>query len=263
MWLEEEKSIIYANYGKIPIKDLRLLLPNKSATSISKYASDHKLKGNQSLSRRRFTFDKDYFSTPNLDNCYWAGFIAADGCLSKDGSVIITLQKTDLCILEAFKKAIQFSGDIKYVKTNKTIAVNRQDQYKISVFGAYKWHEDLNNIWNITPNKTYTLKPPNQIINNELAYSFLIGFFDGDGCWESYNKNGYQKYIFSLSGTHKMMLWCSKIIEEIIGKKEEYSYVYKKGNHYIYKLSNKKAYELREKLKLVNTSFKLPRKWEN
>ena len=35
-----------------------------------------------------YATNKYYFSIPNMENSYWAGFLAADGCLWKRGDAV-------------------------------------------------------------------------------------------------------------------------------------------------------------------------------
>lgn len=35
------------------------------------------------MALKKYSYNDNYFRTPNLENSYWAGFIAADGCVYK------------------------------------------------------------------------------------------------------------------------------------------------------------------------------------
>ena len=54
---------------------------------------------------RKYSFKEDVWKTQTPESCYWAGFIAADGCLRKSGENCYSL-KTSLHIqdLDHLKK---------------------------------------------------------------------------------------------------------------------------------------------------------------
>jgi len=265
-WTEQEIDILKQNYGKISRKDLIKLLPNKNIkpTSITRYAWKLGLHGNMSIGRRLYSFNEHYFDKPNIENCYWAGFIAADGCLmNKSYGMQISLSIKDKCILENFKKHIDFSGPIsERIRTDKKTG-SVFNYCNISIWCANQWHNKLLEHWNITQNKTYTLIPPNNYIKNQLAYAFLIGFFDGDGCWREYNMNGYRKYSFGLSGTQPMMEWCKYQLNNLVPE-DKFINIPKRGNYWVYQACGQRAVKIKEQLNsIVDIPWKLERKWKN
>lgn len=261
-WTEEEINLLKANYGKISAKNLAKLFEYKNIKqdSISRQAWKLGLKGDMSIARRLYSFNENYFNIPNIENCYWAGFIAADGCLSnKSYGLHIILSQKDTQILENFKQHTSYNGPIPI----RTRVSNDFHYCEIAIWCAKKWHEKLLEHWNITQNKTYTLQPPNAYINNELAHAFLIGFFDGDGCWRNYNIDGYKKYSFGFSGTEAMMLWCKQVLNNLIPEDKPID-VPKRGNYWVYQACGERALKIREKLnKIVDIPWRLQRKWQD
>lgn len=81
-WTDEEDKILQENYGKISMKDLRCLLKRSDGAIYSRVKKFH-LVGSHSLNRK-YERNDNYFSVPNLENSYWAGFLAADGGIIKD-----------------------------------------------------------------------------------------------------------------------------------------------------------------------------------
>lgn len=76
-------------------------------------------------SQRKYSVDETFFTKTNEKSFYWAGFIAADGCISRyeNGNmcVTLTLALKDINILEKFKHQIKYTGPIyKYtMRQNK------------------------------------------------------------------------------------------------------------------------------------------------
>jgi hypothetical protein len=127
--------------------------------------------------------DENFFSVPNILNSYWAGFIAADGCIRgyHDHYLSLGLSKKDISHLEKFKRDLRLSNKITiYDKHNSCI----------TGLSSNKICDDLKNNFNITPRKSKTLKPPN-IKNKTNILSFIAGYIDGDG---SVGKIGPYRY---------------------------------------------------------------------
>ena len=63
---------------------------------------------------RQHNVNDDFFNNPNILNCYWAGFIAADGCIGRRNNNVLSigLSSKDKQHLETFKNNINFSGPI-------------------------------------------------------------------------------------------------------------------------------------------------------
>lgn len=166
------------------------------------------------MSNRRYTFNFDYFKTPNPQNSYWAGFIAGDGNLytqNKCAYLAIKLKAPDgECILPKFREDTEFTGKI-YSLRPKEIG----PQKYIRICSCKQWHEDLCENFKITPRKTYTLEPPlNLSYTNSLA--FIKGLLDSDGQINIYQNHNGCKFNWRLrtgfSGTEKVVLWIQKIL---------------------------------------------------
>lgn len=117
-------------------------------------------------------YNVHYFDEYNDENCYWAGFILADGCIRTDRDAVeIHLQEGDKDHLLKFAKAISFTGELVYDKYSHA--------YSISVAG--KWFpEALKKNFGIEGRKSLTTMFPKQV---PLKYynSLIRGIFDGDG----------------------------------------------------------------------------------
>ena len=176
-WTQEEdlklKDLVESNL--YDFKDIGRQL-NRSASSCQSHSRFLGFKSG--YVRRKYFHTEDFFKTPNLLNCYWAGMLAADGSIthnSKLGSTL-RLEIADIDHLYQFKKDVGFTGRIEdcfkngSISNTKTVRIN-------SCF----WAKDLKDNFGIIPNKSYRLTPPN--LNNDLLrFAFLLGYIDGDGC---------------------------------------------------------------------------------
>ena len=99
---------------------------------------------------------------------YWAGFIAADGCVDDKGRVRFYLQLSDSTHLEKFAR---FVGS-----THKLNLDSNRNRCSLE-FTCKAMVEDLLR-WNITPRKSITYTPPE---NLRYTADFLRGVVDGDG----------------------------------------------------------------------------------
>lgn len=116
-------------------------------------------------------FNDDYFETIDTeDKSYFLGLLFADGNVyTARHRVQITLANEDAYILQAFAKAIGYTGKM-YIDREK---------YSKLILPSKKMCADLTKL-GCTPNKSLTLQFPTEI-PNELMHHFIRGYFDGDG----------------------------------------------------------------------------------
>lgn len=104
---------------------------NYSRETLKKYFSLKKKKIHFAAHIQKYVFNKKYFVKPNLQNCYWAGFITADGNLSDTSNkrLVITLAEKDINLLTRFKKDIHYTGKIYYFqkKPNNGVSISLND----------------------------------------------------------------------------------------------------------------------------------------
>lgn len=115
-------------------------------------------------------YNVNFFKNFNENNCYWAGFIAADGCIRSERNALeIKLKSTDSNHLEKFLKEIESEYKVKYYKDYSAISINGE------------WFvNDLKSNFRIIPRKSLRLKFPRHI-PSEFVSHFIRGYFDGDG----------------------------------------------------------------------------------
>lgn len=125
---------------------------------------------------RKYNCNDNFFSEDNERSFYWAGFIAADGCVrikeskySKVKCLEIRLSEKDKDHLEKFKIDIKAENPVHTYKNSSHFVI-----YSSQIF------DDLAR-FGIAPNKTHNMNFPEWIKNHELVKHFLRGYFDGDG----------------------------------------------------------------------------------
>lgn len=164
----------------------------------------------QSLYRRNNpSYDENCFAEPNLINSYWAGFIAADGFVSRvrgQGRLTVKLSSRDRKHLEALQSYI---GAGKIYTFDQTL----DGSSKIYEMSRYQLHSgkivsDLADVFNIHPAKSLTHKPPN--LTGDLAHAFIAGYIDGDGSY-SHAKRKYP--VLSVLGTPEFLAWVYSVYE--------------------------------------------------
>lgn len=133
----------------------------------------------RSRNARKYEIDEAFFDVVDPVSAYWAGFIAADGCIvptdgSRQPQVSIGIHPKDVGLLEAFSRAC---GLTMPIHTRPNMSGREYVYLRVS---SGRWCESLERHYSITPRKAKTLVPPTHIAPAE-AWAFARGYFDGDG----------------------------------------------------------------------------------
>ncbi len=140
------------------------------------------------------------------EKAYFLGLMYSDGSVT-DRSIVITLQERDGPILERFKKALAYTGPVRFGLRKKP---NHQDS---RILRIYSWGLVTGlSKHGCFRNKTYTLRYP--VINSEYNSHFIRGVFDGDGCIVNNGGNGY---YFSITGNTYFLEDINEILCREIG----------------------------------------------
>ncbi len=260
-WTEEEISNLKTYYGKLHKKDLILLFPNRTLTSLHVKAGRLGLFcDNLTLVNKKHTIDPFFFEIPNIRNSYWAGFIAADGSVGKNNTVEISIQSIDRNHLEIFSKEINYSGLIRNQDNSRGYSSKTSILSRLRICGVPTWIRDLSKNFNIIPNKTLILCPP--YIDKDLFLYYIAGYLDGDG--SIFTDNRKNSLIVSFAGTKELLSWIKEHIDQIVPcKTSRVSSVRlgKKGtNVWQYVIGGKRAVTLINVLKSLPIPH-LERKW--
>lgn len=156
----------------------------------------------------RYKYNEDYFATPNLENSYWAGFIAADGCVYHPGGnkrniLSIQLQDRDVEHLESFRDCLDSD---RPVLRRSRFTRGKDRTYCRLLVTSNKICDDLLRVFNISQRKTMTLKPPMLDEKNALAY--IAGYIDGDGTY--YSNRG--RLAIRIIGQTEILSWMKDVL---------------------------------------------------
>lgn len=117
-----------------------------------------------------------FSSIETEEDAYWLGFIYADGYVSDSNNFEISLQKADVNHLEKLRLYLELSTKVSVDSFRCRLI------YKNKIFV-----DNLKNL-GVIPRKSLILTFPYNKISNELIRHFIRGYFDGDGCISTYNK---------------------------------------------------------------------------
>jgi hypothetical protein len=160
---------------------------------------------------KKYSCDDAFFSQDTPESFYWAGFIAADGCIKKsrgNTQLKIEISVYDLVHLKKFVSAIKFTGKIENVKWRSTNGV-------VARITSKQIAQDLER-FNIVPRKTLIYTFPEWLINHPMVNHFMRGYFDGDGSvWFYLPKlNKTQVLAFEMLGTENFVNTYADILKE-------------------------------------------------
>ena len=211
---EEEIDYIIVNHDRYTCAEFSKQL-NRNKQTIGRVLRDRGLLAKRPDVHNKVKFNYNFFSDINPISAYWAGFIAADGCINERNCLSMGLSSKDSEHLSLFLK------DINYPLHIRGYTYNGFDISSTSIINK-QVVSDLLNIYNITPRKSLSLRPPTNLPDNIKKY-FIAGYFDGDGCFVICDgkKNGSITPILhcSIIGTYEMLSWI----------KEEFNIIYNRN----------------------------------
>lgn len=146
------------------------------------------------------TYNIFYFDQYTKETCYWAGVLAADGCVRSDrAGVDLVFHKNDYYHLINYSNAIGLNS----------LPTKDKNAFRVQISG--KWFkESLYEKFSITERKSLSLEFPKQI-PEEFHQHFIRGYFDGDGSICKHSKNGLV-YI-NFVGSWKMIPKINEILK--------------------------------------------------
>jgi len=136
----------------------------------------------------RAKVNENYFSKIDTeDKAYFLGFLYADGCVEEKKSnttikyrVTLKLVEKDACIIEEFKKYLNFEGNINTTTRSKSAKAFWNCDKSLSIRSP-KLGKDLIDKGCMVA-KTHILKfPTKNQVPKHLQHHFIRGYFDGDG----------------------------------------------------------------------------------
>ena len=253
-WKENEDMILLENYPFKEIKEYRNLLCNRSDSSILNRAFKLGLKKSvKKIKKNKYEVNHRYFFDKNIDSCYWAGFIAADGFIDNNYSrIAIKLSLKDKPHLDLLKNKIKTQSPIRTFE-NKSSGAKRTFS-QLDIFSK-QIKRDLYSNFKIGANKTFTLQPPDIDDNLILNLSYITGLIDGDG---TVCLNRHKKKSITLLGNFELLNWSKSQLNKIIDVSN--ISIIPKGNIYSFKFTGKRCDDFK-KFIIDNKFIYLERKW--
>jgi DNA-binding transcriptional regulator WhiA len=248
-WTIEEVDYLKQNYGTIPTGKMVSII-NHGRSAIKHMARKLDLHADRikmtSLAKKQYFVDDTFFNNYSLISCYWAGLIVADGCINEN-RLCLGLNDHDHVFL--FRKYLKYTGPIEYDRKQAKIRIRNQD----IITDLEKW-------FNITKNKSLTLKPP-KINDVENRLAFIAGYIDGDGCIHHNKEN---KIELSILGTAEVLSWIKDVFDTQFPKKyiSNIRLAKQDGKIYSYKIVGHKALLILDRIKSLQLPL-LNRKWNN
>lgn len=182
---------------------------NVSPAYFSRWFKKLNLKARSNKENSRvYNVNHDYFEViDTVEKAYWLGFMYADGYITKDNKIGLTLAEKDKKHIEKFRDCLDSNYEIKTYKASGGYSVGKN--YCKLLITSEKMHNDLENL-GVVENKTNILSKPN--ISECLEKYFILGYFDGDGTI-CLNKGKYPCYSMGFCATDDM---CNFITDHLI-----------------------------------------------
>ena len=152
-----------------------------------------------------YTHNTNFFEVPDNINCYYAGLLAADGCISSTKySRYLSLEPAirDSELVYRLRSALEYTGPIYEYQHRKTAAL---------VVCSKSLIYDLEGNFNLSERKSLTLEPPN-IKDEKMLSGYIRGYSDGDGSI-IYNKYG-NTWQYKIMGTNKILAWINSVFKQ-------------------------------------------------
>lgn len=200
-----DNAIINLFNENISIENIAKRL-NISTNKVSKCLKVNNINNNRNFNT--YSFDTNIFDVIDTEEkAYWLGFLYADGYVSLEKGIELTLSEKDLKHLEKFKSFMKSNHKIQQredIKAYRLCIYSKDLAQRLTSLGCFQ-------------NKSLILKfPTKKQVPKHLIHHFMRGYFDGDGC-VALSKSKYRPQLhFSVIGTNDFLTEYEKIILNIL-----------------------------------------------
>lgn len=158
---------------------------------------------------RQYKINEHYFDKIDTSRkAYILGLLYADGCNHESHySITIALQEEDKHVLEFIKNELEYEGPLRFNDLSKK-NLKHKNQYILCINNKYM-SQQLSKL-GVVNAKSLVLTFPN-FIKDEFLPSFVMGYFDGDGCINYDEKR--QKCYTKTAGTKEFCDGLSIILD--------------------------------------------------
>lgn len=201
------------------------------------------------------------FSEVNLEACYWAGFLAADGHLAygrkgRSSRIVCALAMKDLGHLRCLGEYLQDHKEPYWEENNGFGA------YRINMYGNEDTLLNLVTKFGVHPQKSDVLYPP-ILPSKEHELAYLVGYIDGDGS-VIWRPDGSVKAV-QVFGNPIVIRWAKNLINErwppLVPKRIKPTLT-KLKNGFLFRVEGKRAFEIVDYVRTIDIPL-IPRKWGN
>lgn len=220
---EEKKAGVVKTYTEKPITISALAKQfNLSSPTIMKILNDNGIKRYTKTQLYNPNMNEDYFETiDNQTNAYFLGLIIADGNVFKDdysnrqASISITLEDSDIYMLQKFKDEIRVETSINSDGRGSSMIAVRSN----------KMANDLSK-YGVVPRKSLITYLPE--IEPSLMRHLIRGILDGDGNVQGKQTNINNRYKHSVGfcGSNLLMTQIRGWLVENVGVSKNKIYEY-------------------------------------
>lgn len=129
--------------------------------------------GINSKRRNRYTLNEGYFDVIDTsEKSYLLGLMAADGCVTDSNYVV--LESTEKSLTALYKKAIQYSGDLRVIHPKGGYAPHYRINFSSKQMASALARQGV--IAGRMESGIFYLP------EDEFLPAYVLGYFDGDGC---------------------------------------------------------------------------------
>jgi hypothetical protein len=199
----------------------------RSAGAIKqKFRRENLINNQRENYKRLHSLDDHAFDEVTPNSAYWAGLLAADGCLSsRRKEFSIELKAADELHLGQFLSFLKYDNCLSYRCVENTCSRNIYAGLRVS---SLRICDKLQENFGLTPNKTLSLLPPN-IKDNRCKKAYLLGYIDGDGYVTRTKGVRGDLKIGICSASPQFIRWLVAEIERILGKTNQAIYTHSKS----------------------------------
>lgn len=211
----------------------------------------------------KYTKNEEFWAVPNPINSYYAGLLAADGSVNWDKNLVsIALNATDAPEIEEFVRVSEYTGPIHRYAQPKSSLFVRGPIAQLQINNSKRWNDDLYRNFNLFPQKTYRMAPPN-LHSDLLKACYILGYLDGDG---SICFTGTSTSVGVSSASREILEWMKQFIDAHFHpeKGSRYANVLKLSDSecWNYSITGNRAVHIFDFFRSLPTP-KFARKWED
>lgn len=214
-YTDDEVALMYELANTMPYKDMVQYF-ERSSSSIKRQFNKLGIRNDLRPNYKRLTTLNDSaFNEITPESSYWAGLLAADGCLKRNGRHFsIELQAKDELHLGKLLEYLESDGKLLY-RTVKS--VGGRNLFASLHVSSTEIIEALKSNFNLKPAKSLTLKPP-LIKDIKCREAFMLGLFDGDG---DISRTASDQLVAGLTtASENMAYWYLEEVKRILDKSE-------------------------------------------